>query len=172
MEVKTLLGDNIDLFDSCIIFKAEEIMLQIKSSNKQYRGNKRKLAIFYCIFQAFKENNYIILPEDLASILNIEKKDINKAFKLFTKNNNYVRPSIYYSISDFITYFLTKHTILQQYIKSDIYNNIPKVQGKPQKIALIIIVYYLKDIGFSNNTILKLLKDEVVKIPTKPKWLL
>ncbi len=130
--------------------EANKIFLNMNVTIK--RGKRRKKIVFFCIYQAYKNFDIPCDPKVIAKIVNIETKEITKAFSLCSETETGYRPTPRrYTPVDFIpVYFpLTNLTSdnMQNIIeltKEILEKSEDLYDAFPQTVAASILMYYMK----------------------------
>lgn len=134
--------------------KAYEIYCKMQC--RPYRARRRQMLTFYCIYNAYKELGISKNPNELITLVGLDKKYITQAFALFNNNN------INYKLPDEFEQEVTPNTFIDQYfyltkldkeyhlnpihiLTNDILTRDPSLLDKfPQEVALAILIYYMK----------------------------
>jgi len=162
---------NIDVSENVKI-KANEIYNRLQCSTK--RGKRRKLLLFYCLYNAYNEFYIPIDPKILALKIGIKSGDITKSLSMFSELNTGYKPQ---------TMRITALEIIPEYcrifnfeedsisnvldITKEILNKNPNLNNKkPQNVAAGIIVYFsiINGISFSKKELSKMLNLSEVTI--------
>lgn len=125
------------------------------------RGKRRKMLLFYCSFTAYNQENIPVDPIWLANICGIERSSISKALSMCspvtTNSDNLI---VQHHPKDFILTFyekLKQWVVFPENALDEIYdmmndvleNDGSLVDEKPQTVAAAILVYYMKNNGYS-----------------------
>jgi len=141
-ELKMLqIPDNIKI-------RANEIYQQITTPTK--KGKKRLSLVLYCVYHAYKEEDIIIDPVDIADQLGLKKNAISKAMNSFS-NRGYTPPMVIVNPVSLIRPFALKvHTLNEECIPDiekfaqDIMEKEPSFsEPQPKKIAAAFIKSYM-----------------------------
>lgn len=144
---------------SNIINIADKIYQNMDVGTK--RGRRRKLLLFFCTFTAYNQENIPVDPIWLANICGIDRSSISKALSMcspvYTNTEN---PIAHYDPKDFIPGFyerLKEWLVFPEGSLEHIYAMTDEVMDKdpsltdekPQTVAAAILVYYMKENGYS-----------------------
>lgn len=145
--------DNMDL-DDCVKSTARDIYNC--AFEKETRGNNRKRALFFCIFNAYNEMQTPVDPQHVAKLVGLEtkSKEISKAKKC--GGRNYRPKNMILKSQDFIRRYcmlLGKDNDIDAiyHLASEVIKKDPSLEdgteAKPQHVAAAIIYYYYSRTG-------------------------
>lgn len=153
-KVKTLRDDlddmGIKLTDD-IILTAERIHAQIiETSVGTTRRKNKDERVFFCIYNAYLENNEKRDPNEIASLCKLEKRSIGRALTYFTFPRTSYRPKdVTTSPIDLLPNYAKSVGIREDALPSLIecckkWTDAPKVKKlMPQRVAVAVLKYYM-----------------------------
>lgn len=130
----------------------------------QIRIKRKKLSVFYSVYQACLENDSPVSPELLARRLNLTKKEVTKSFSIFAESKTGYRPSDRQLLpEDYASEYgkvlgISEKLISQyKYTCQKLINEYPDLlmEGPPQKICAGVYLWYLRN-GFYPMSVEKL----------------
>ena len=140
-------------------FKAKANEIFSRSSVPTRRSKRRQMMIFYCLILAYKDLNEIEFPELIAKAVGLGPEDMSKSLAMEEHFPNHDISSIKYTPQDFIPRCITiinnelfiripcKDVMLLANRVIDIDKSLLEVA--PQKVALGIVLYYMRTRGVS-----------------------
>lgn len=129
------------------------------NERKTRRSERRKMMVFYCIYNAHAELNIKCDPKAIADAVGMSTKSISKALTLYSEaQTGYKPPQVIHEPCDFIPSYCAQLGIADECIKTilsaarDIIDKEKSLlQGNPQKVAAGILKYWLICNGIQVN---------------------
>ncbi|AYV86157.1 MAG: TFIIB transcription initiation factor [Solumvirus sp.] len=172
---KSILPDMVNMkFPEDIKIKANNIYLAMTKPTR--RSEKRKMMIFYCIYNAYKEIGIPEDPRNIASTIGIKPTLITKATSLFSNSQTgYEPPNKFHRPNEYLSKICEELGISEQRLPEidDLTNRVLDndpglLEEKPQKLAAAIINYWLACSGITldKETKMKSAKQSIATIDT------
>jgi len=139
--------------------KDQAELIYTKLHISQRKRKKRLLVVYYCLYNAYKVLGLSYVPNLLADMVGIDRKDISKAISsCFPLQSGYYPPQVQRSACDFIPQcieVLNLDLMLADEVV-DLYNQVMKsdrsrllTEKPPQSVAAGMIMYFSSTRGFS-----------------------
>ena len=147
---------------SDIISSANNIYKNMSIGTK--RGKRRRMLIFFCVFNAYVENNITVDPISLAKKCGLDKSGISKALSMCSPVNSVSEsPLVNHTANNYIKVFYDKlnqnwidfpadsldhiNDMTDYILESD-----PELMDeKPQTVAAAVLVFYMQLNGYCLN---------------------
>ena len=127
----------------------------IEKGRPKHRKQKRIFLLFACTYEAYKRLGIPFYPKQLAAIFGIKDNDIPKALKMlntYSSNQsciNISKPSDYIEkLANEINIPKQDNELLINFVQNILINDNNKFDNfAPQKVAVVMICYFCKNIG-------------------------